>query len=271
MVGAMPAVAVRQQRKHIRHEEHKQRPSTLTIDQGQHQAGGPTPLKSPRTSPHHSPAHSQRASPITSPKGMPHKQLKQLARSQKQPQTCVNGYLFGRISLLHVSVICVFLGITLLVVGLVQLAPGARYEFCNTEMNKYAIIGSGTGFLALGFLILIMLCACQKRSHKKRRHQKGQSLQKKGISKSRSMSSKGNSKTNIKTPTRHMQVQTVDGALAAAGANSSKSSRGRAEVHPSHQPPVSDFRVINEKEMSVEAFVKSPSESDALLQQTNKR
>ena len=32
MIGAMPAVAVRQQRKHIKHEEHKQRPSTLTID-----------------------------------------------------------------------------------------------------------------------------------------------------------------------------------------------------------------------------------------------
>lgn len=38
---------------------------------------------------------------------------------------CVHGYLCGRVSLLHVSVVCVLLGITLLVVGLVQLAPGA--------------------------------------------------------------------------------------------------------------------------------------------------
>ncbi|KAK4290625.1 hypothetical protein Pmani_036486, partial [Petrolisthes manimaculis] len=32
MIGAMPAVAVRQQRKHVKQEEHKHRPNTLTID-----------------------------------------------------------------------------------------------------------------------------------------------------------------------------------------------------------------------------------------------
>lgn len=39
----------------------------------------------------------------------------------------------------------------------------------GSVVNKYAIIGAGTGFLGLGFLLLIVLCACQKNTHRRRR------------------------------------------------------------------------------------------------------
>ncbi|KAK7018032.1 hypothetical protein SK128_003128 [Halocaridina rubra] len=137
-------------------------------------SGLPTPMRSPRgspkTSPQASPAATPKQSPVTSPKTH-HKQ----SASKGCAHRCVHGYLCGRISLLHISVVCVLLGITLLVVGLVQLAPGAaivtdRGLPAGSSINKYAIIGAGTGFLGLGFLLLIILCACQKNTHRRRRH-----------------------------------------------------------------------------------------------------
>ncbi|MPC48935.1 hypothetical protein E2C01_042722 [Portunus trituberculatus] len=86
--------------------------------------GLPTPLRSPRGSPKASPAASPAASPKPSPVTSPRAQPKHVA-STGCAYRCVHGYLCGRVSLLHVSVVCVLLGITLLVVGLVQLAPGA--------------------------------------------------------------------------------------------------------------------------------------------------
>lgn len=58
---------------------------------------------------------------MTSPRTQPKQQVSTTGCAYR----CVHGYLCGRVSLLHVSVVCVLLGITLLVVGLVQLAPGA--------------------------------------------------------------------------------------------------------------------------------------------------
>ncbi|KAK4323133.1 hypothetical protein Pmani_006135 [Petrolisthes manimaculis] len=121
-------------------------------------------MRSPRASPKNSPQASPAASPKQSPVTSPRAQGKHPA-SRGCGYRCVHGYLCGRVSLLHVSVVCVLLGITLLVVGLVQLAPGA-----GTAVNKYAIIGAGSGFLGLGFLLLILLCVCQQNAHRRRRH-----------------------------------------------------------------------------------------------------
>ncbi|XP_071528556.1 uncharacterized protein [Panulirus ornatus] len=270
MIGAMPAVAVRQQRKHVRHEEqqqqqqqqqqqHKHRPNTLTIEANSSfpakppgsRRGLPTPLRSPRgsprTSPHGSPNASPKHSPAASPKAA---QPKGGASSPGCAYRCVHGYLCGRVSLLHVSVVCVLLGITLLVVGLVQLAPGAAIvsDFglpAGSEVNKYAIIGAGTGFLGLGFLLLIILCACQKNTHRRRRppqHVVQSWGTKRGKEKTANVyamdcvtsmnagkahsnhkgkggSGKG-SKSHSKGQGRQMQVHTIEGAVAAACASS---------------------------------------------------
>ncbi|XP_069939839.1 uncharacterized protein [Cherax quadricarinatus] len=241
MIGAMPAVAVRQQRKHVKQEELKHRPTTLTIDANASFPGLPTPLRSPRASPRTSPVASPVASPKESPVTSPKTQQKQ-STSQGCKHRCVHGYLCGRISLLHVSVVCVLLGIILLVVGLVQLAPGAATVFdsglpAGSEINKYAIIGAGTGFLSLGFMFLIILCACQKNTHRRRRPPP-HLIQSWGRKKSKrkpgnvysmdcvtslSMSKahpdhrgKTGSGRSNKGQGRQMQVHTIEGAVAAS-------------------------------------------------------
>ncbi|XP_066965279.1 uncharacterized protein [Macrobrachium rosenbergii] len=273
MIGAMPAVAVRQQRKHVKHEEHKHRPTTLTIESSAAytakppagRRGLPTPLRSPRASPknspHVSPAASPRHSPIIS--GRVHHRH---TGSKGCAYRCVHGHLCGGISLLHISVLCVLLGITLLVVGLVQLAPGAaivtdRGLSTGSTINKYAIIGAGTGFLGLGFLLLIILCACQKNTHRRRRHpphviQAHPNHKGKG-------GGKGSTKGHGKGHNRQVQVHTVEGAVAASGLE-------RTTSETRTQPNV-ELRPVNEKELSLEGFVKSPSESDALIQSANRR
>ncbi|XP_066965278.1 uncharacterized protein [Macrobrachium rosenbergii] len=217
--------------------------------------GLPTPLRSPRASPknspHVSPAASPRHSPIIS--GRVHHRH---TGSKGCAYRCVHGHLCGGISLLHISVLCVLLGITLLVVGLVQLAPGA-----GSTINKYAIIGAGTGFLGLGFLLLIILCACQKNTHRRRRHpphviQAHPNHKGKG-------GGKGSTKGHGKGHNRQVQVHTVEGAVAASGLE-------RTTSETRTQPNV-ELRPVNEKELSLEGFVKSPSESDALIQSANRR
>nr|XP_045587995.1 uncharacterized protein LOC123749886 isoform X5 [Procambarus clarkii] len=260
MIGAMPAVAVRQQqRRHVKQEELKHRPTTLTIDAsagfpaerafGVRPQGGrrglPTPVRSPKASPRTTPQASPAASPKQSPVISPKTQQKQ-SGTHGCGHRCVHGYLCGRVSLLHISVVCVLLGIILLVVGLVQLAPGAATVFDSglppgSEINKYAIIGAGTGFLGLGFLLLIVLCACQKNTHRRRRPPP-HLIQSWGRKKSKrkpgnvysmdcvtslSMSKahpnhKGktgsgrSSKGHCKGHGRQMQVHTIEGAVAAS-------------------------------------------------------
>ncbi|XP_042224981.1 uncharacterized protein LOC121868421 isoform X4 [Homarus americanus] len=284
MIGAMPAVAVRQQRKHVKHEEIKNRPSTLTIEPNASypakssttvakikvkppggRRGLPTPLRSPRASPRTSPQASPAASPKQSPVTSPRTQQKQIG-TQGCAHRCVHGYLCGRVSLLHVSVVCVLLGITLLVVGLVQLAPGAATVTdlgfpAGSEVNKYAIIAAGTGFLGLGFLLLIILCACQKNTHRRRRpppHLVQAHPNHKGKSGS-GRSSKGH---HSKGHSRQMQVHTVEGAVATDGSGGSQQQEqdgGETQLG------------VTEKDISLEGFVKSPSESDALIQSCSTR
>ncbi|XP_042224978.1 uncharacterized protein LOC121868421 isoform X2 [Homarus americanus] len=300
MIGAMPAVAVRQQRKHVKHEEIKNRPSTLTIEPNASypvkppggRRGLPTPLRSPRASPRTSPQASPAASPKQSPVTSPRTQQKQIG-TQGCAHRCVHGYLCGRVSLLHVSVVCVLLGITLLVVGLVQLAPGAATVTdlgfpAGSEVNKYAIIAAGTGFLGLGFLLLIILCACQKNTHRRRRpppHLVQSWGPKKGKRKSgnvyamdcvtsvslaqahpnhkgKSGSGRSSKGHHSKGHSRQMQVHTVEGAVATDGSGGSQQQEqdgGETQLG------------VTEKDISLEGFVKSPSESDALIQSCSTR
>ncbi|CAK9834319.1 hypothetical protein ANTRET_LOCUS10867 [Anthophora retusa] len=112
MIGAMPAVAVRHERK--RQEKRLKRPSQLYL-------GGqwmPPPQGSPPTpSPH---GHNSHLEPL--------------------PEL----YLCGKISGLHAVVVCLLLGAVVLVVGLVQLAPGA-----TTTDHRLALLVAGTILLLL--------------------------------------------------------------------------------------------------------------------------
>ena len=91
-----------------------------------------TPLRSPRPSPHVSPVNSpHHTPPVTSPRLHPPKVTTTTTKKSDEfsicgmIRRCVNGHICGRVSVLHVSVLCIIIGVILLVIGLVQLAPGA--------------------------------------------------------------------------------------------------------------------------------------------------
>ncbi|XP_017879611.1 uncharacterized protein LOC108624669 isoform X2 [Ceratina calcarata] len=121
MIGAMPAVAVRHERK--RQEKRLKRPSQLYL-------GGqwlPPPQGSPPTpSPH---GHNSNLEPL--------------------PEL----YLCGKISGLHAVVVCLLLGAVVLVVGLVQLAPGA-----TTTDHRLALLIAGAILLLLGIILQGVRC-----------------------------------------------------------------------------------------------------------------
>ncbi|CAL7935295.1 uncharacterized protein LOC143428340 isoform X2 [Xylocopa sonorina] len=121
MIGAMPAVAVRHERK--RQEKRLKRPSQLYIGS----QWMPPPQGSPPTpSPH---GHNSHLEPL--------------------PEL----YLCGKISGLHAVVVCLLLGAVVLVVGLVQLAPGA-----TTTDHRLALLVAGTILLLLGIILAGVRC-----------------------------------------------------------------------------------------------------------------
>ncbi|CAG5087113.1 Protein of unknown function [Cotesia congregata] len=121
MIGAMPAVAVRHERR--RQEKRLKRPSQLYL-------GGQwlPPL--------------QGSPPTPSPHG-------QNSHLDPLPEL----YLCGKISGLHAVVICLLLGAIVLVVGLVQLAPGA-----TTTDHRLILLIAGATILILGIILAGVRC-----------------------------------------------------------------------------------------------------------------
>ncbi|XP_011502542.1 PREDICTED: uncharacterized protein LOC105365943 isoform X2 [Ceratosolen solmsi marchali] len=121
MIGAMPAVAVRHERR--RQENRIKRPSQLYL--GGHWTQPP------------------QMSPLTPNSYIQNKHIESL------PEV----YLCGKISGLHTVVICLLLGAVILVVGLVQLAPGA-----TTSDHKLALLISGSLLLLFGICLAGLRC-----------------------------------------------------------------------------------------------------------------
>ncbi|TGZ52743.1 Uncharacterized protein DBV15_02517 [Temnothorax longispinosus] len=117
MIGAMPAVAVRHERR--RQEKRLKRPSQLYL-------GGqwlpPLTGSPPTPSPHN-------LDPL--------------------PEL----YLCGKISGLHAVVVCLLLGAVVLVVGLVQLVPGA-----TTTNHRLALLIAGAALIIMGFILAGVRC-----------------------------------------------------------------------------------------------------------------
>ncbi|XP_076636978.1 uncharacterized protein LOC143349526 isoform X2 [Colletes latitarsis] len=125
MIGAMPAVAVRHERK--RQEKRLERPSKLYLTLHLGGQWMPPPQGSPPTpSPH---GHNNHLEPL--------------------PEL----YLCGKISGLHAVVVCLLLGAVVLVVGLVQLAPGA-----TTTDHRLALLVAGSVLLLLGIILAAVRC-----------------------------------------------------------------------------------------------------------------
>ncbi|XP_075231440.1 uncharacterized protein LOC142330201 [Lycorma delicatula] len=138
MIGAMPAVAVRHERR--RQEKRTKRPSLLYLQSPPSRSPTPSPLQSPPS----------------------------VTCSQPPPEV----YVCGKVSLLHIVVVKLLLGAVLLIVGLVQLNPKA-----DATQHRFLLLGSGA-FLTLFGIILGMVRCCvlpwaiRKRHH--RHHKEGE-------------------------------------------------------------------------------------------------
>jgi hypothetical protein len=144
MIGAMPAVAVRHERR--KQEKKKARPGQLYLaNYASKQATSSSRTSSPCPSRGGSPSPgSQGTSPLTHTPPHP------------EDPTSPNGeefYVCARVSVLHVIVVSFLLGIILLIVGLVQLKPGA-----DASDHRYYILGAGSSLLLLGTLLTLMRC-----------------------------------------------------------------------------------------------------------------
>ncbi|XP_022916549.1 uncharacterized protein [Onthophagus taurus] len=125
MIGAMPAVAVRHERRKGQEKRHK-RPSQLYI------AGHWLPPNSP--------------SPTPSPNGPGNCDV-----DDRLPEY----YVCGKVSALQLIVGSILLGAIVLIVGLVQLVPNAA-----DADHRYIFLASGGGLLFVGFLLTGIRCYC---------------------------------------------------------------------------------------------------------------
>ncbi|KAL1115989.1 hypothetical protein AAG570_005484, partial [Ranatra chinensis] len=71
-----------------------------------------------------------------------------------------------QVSVLHVVVVSLLLGAVLLIVGLVQLKPGA-----DASQHRYLLLGSGSFLLLLGVVLAIVRCCVLPWATKRHRAQ----------------------------------------------------------------------------------------------------
>ncbi|KYN13519.1 hypothetical protein ALC57_14223 [Trachymyrmex cornetzi] len=150
MIGAMPAVAVRHERR--RQEKRLKRPSQLYLG-GQWlpplQGSPPTP------SPH---GHNN-LEPLPElylcgkGEGKENKMVIGKGKGKESMSRLWKDSDRGKISGLHAVVVCLLLGAVVLVVGLVQLVPGA-----TTTNHRLALLVAGAALLILGFILAGVRC-----------------------------------------------------------------------------------------------------------------
>ncbi|XP_075973951.1 uncharacterized protein LOC142975137 isoform X3 [Anticarsia gemmatalis] len=131
MIGAMPAVAVRHERRRAEKRgggAGGRRPSQLPLQLGRAPDADATP----------SPDH--------------HRLRNEL-------------YVCGKVAALHAVVGSLLLGIVVLVVGLVQLSPGAE-----AAQHRYYLMGAGAALVGAGVLGAVLRCICLHWYNRKFRH-----------------------------------------------------------------------------------------------------
>lgn len=137
----MPAVAVRHERR--KQEKTKKRPHHLYL--------GTREKQSPPSRPS-SPSQSRAGTPTPSPANSPIQSPNETNDDDdiEEPQEY---YLFGKVPILYVVVVTLLMGGIVLIVGLVQLKPGA-----DANANRYYIIASGCFLLLIGFILTVLRC-----------------------------------------------------------------------------------------------------------------
>ncbi|KAL4719254.1 hypothetical protein ACJJTC_019766 [Scirpophaga incertulas] len=116
MIGAMPAVAVRHERRRAEKRGTGRRPSQLPLQMGRMADSDATP-------------------------------------SPDQHRLRNELYVCGKVAALHAVVGSLLLGIVVLVVGLVQLSPGAE-----AAQHRYYLMGAGAALVGSGILGAVLSC-----------------------------------------------------------------------------------------------------------------
>lgn len=268
MIGAMPAVAVR----HERRKQEKKKPTkpgqlylanyatTKQTTSSNSRNSSPCPSRGGSPSP---------ASQGTSPMTPPH----------LDDMTSPNGeefYVCARVSVLHVIVVSFLLGIILLIVGLVQLKPGA-----DASDHRYYILGAGSLLLLLGTLLTLMRCIMipvrkylSKRRLRLRRMRKEESAAL-ALAKAAQNGNGGNGEN-------HHDVQTIEEVSSAeeraAAAGILQEATNHHRHHHGHRNGSTSAILTSCQSVSIEmgphssrdtlVSARSPSEHDGLLQRT---
>ncbi|KAG8228772.1 hypothetical protein J437_LFUL007765 [Ladona fulva] len=248
MIGAMPAVAVRHERR-----KRKPRPTQLYFVGSKQSppSKGSTPSQSQAGSP---------ASPSMLAEAQGHRQSQaeqQISALQPPPEF----YVCGRVSVLHVVVVSLLLGSILLVVGLVQLKPGA-----DASRHRLYFLSAGTLLLTLGMILIFIRCCCCQSSIQQ--HHPGRRRLQKDDSAASAIAHVGNEENlpHIVTSTNgnhtskkvavidEIEVPSIPNKLDSSDACQSLSIDLGVPMHSSHDTLQS---------------VKSPSEHDALIKKSN--
>ncbi|XP_069690981.1 uncharacterized protein [Periplaneta americana] len=252
MIGAMPAVAVRHERR--KQEKRTKRPSQLYL--------GGYGLKHP------SPP-SRGSSPTPSPLQSPPTQ------NEDPPQEF---YVCGKVSVLHLVVVSLLLGAILLIVGLVQLTPTA-----DANQHRYYIMAIGAFLMILGFVLTgVRCCVLPWYMRRRRRLQLLQRMRKEesqtsglGISGPAAQSSTDNEKNaqvELQNGTKPVTVEDIKGdfdglvnaelGLIDGGSSSSVADTGTTDPLP---PRVS----VSSSGDALHTVMTSPSEHDALINKSS--
>ncbi|XP_059477150.1 uncharacterized protein LOC132197700 [Neocloeon triangulifer] len=270
MIGAMPAVAVRHERR--KQDKKKSRPGHLYLanyaNKQATSSGKSSPCPSRGGSPSPGSAGGGLSPIVTTP---PH--------AAESPQT-EEFYVCAKVSTLHVIVVSYLLGIILLIVGLVQLKPGA-----DASDHRFYILGAGSVLLALGTLLSVARCVMvpirrclHKRRARIRRMRKEESA---ALALTKSPAQNGSSSSTPAHPlphhhhhhhqqkTSHDIIQEMPSAEERAAADPSPaatSARNGATLTQSQSVSI-EIETHSSSKDTLVSTAKSPSENDHQLQQ----
>ena len=158
MIGAMPAVAVRHERRKNKTKDKSNRPSRLllkpyNVQQGDGQSSGGA------MSPMGSHAHSQAASRAGSRAGSPTHTAQNGSGVTTAADTIYVRYgdecFYNKLSLLHFIIFFLLGGLTVLVVGAVQFKREAGLSYL-----RYHFLVAGAVLVLVGIVLLVIKCAC---------------------------------------------------------------------------------------------------------------
>lgn len=251
MIGAMPAVYVRHERR--KQDKKKKKHPHINLSFYRKKQHNPP---SRGGSPCHSRAGSVTPSPTTQSPQQPFPENE----DDDIPQEF---YVCGRITLLHLVVFSLLIGGIVLIVGLVQLKPGA-----DANANRYYIIGAGVFLLIVGFILIVLRCCIlpwrMRRLRQLRKEESGMSAVAVAVNNDAATAPEKTTTTTTTTTTTNEKTDLNGQPLQKETTNNS-SVLDKNTVSTDNNPSVSIEMATSLESHDTLQSMKSPSEHDALI------